>query len=79
MKYLTDFYRSVITYLHKSFADKGYRRWRITISEYEEFPDFVTRDEFVRNQLERNNFDLEAEIMQYRGVNNPYILFEQRG
>lgn len=58
--------------------EKGYLRYRLTIGEYDNFLDGQERDEFIKRELERNGFLIGEEIMIYRGMNNPYVLFEQR-
>jgi len=59
--------------------EEGYLRYRLTIGEYDNFLDGQERDEFIKRELERNGFALGEEILIYRGMNNPYVLFEQRG
>ena len=83
MKYLKKLLERVQSlrpvHVEEAEPEESYMRYRLTTGEYEGFLDGQERDAFIKRELERHGFRIGEEILQYKGMNNPYILFEQRG
>lgn len=77
MMHLTELWRAIRIHLYNMRKPTPHKRFTMSVIEYENFTDATDRDIYIQRMLTSHGFDLGKDIDQYRGMNNPNILFEQ--